>query len=259
MVLLLLNQLKNMKKQLPILLITLICSLQCVALESKTDKIFRTYRFGLFFGPSINTLKPTAASSDNYSISKGPGRIGFTFGINADYNVNERYTLYTGIGLDWRGGNITVTHDDSKSLLPDYLKTAEVKYKKMQYLTFPFGLKLKAFDIKPFKVFAQTGFDLCFLLSQKGNYTYRLANDTIVSHSNEKLNGLATVVPVNMGWFLGAGVEYNVSDKNSFYASLLYRNGFIDATTPKNNDNGFKFSDGNIRSNSIILKIGYFF
>ena len=230
-----------------------------MAQESKTDKIFRTFRFGLFLGPSFNSLKPTAASSDNYIITKGKGNVGFSFGITADYNANERYTLYTGAGIDWRGGSIEAAHDSTQLLLPNYLKDAAVKYKKMQYLAVPIGLKMKAIEFDKYKIFAQTGFDFGILLSQKGDYTLRLANDSIVSKSNEKLGGVAKVVPVNIGWCIGAGVEYSFNEKNSFFATILYRNGFVDATAPQTNDKGWRYADGNIRSNSLLIRVGYFF
>lgn len=229
------------------------------AQESKTEKLFRTFRFGLFVGPTVNSLKPVASSADDYAITKGKGRIGFSFGINADYNINERYTIYTGLGLDWRGGNIEALHDSTKALPANYVKMADVSYKKMQYLSVPLGLKMKAFETGPWRVFAQTGFDLGLLLSQKGDYSIRYANDSTITRTNEKLGGIATVFPINLGWCIGAGTEYELNDKNSFYGAILYRNGFIDATTPQTNDKGQRFSDGNIRSNTWALRIGYFF
>jgi hypothetical protein len=61
----------------------------------------------------------------------------------------------------------------------------------------------------------------------------------------------------------GDGDEFvvnNIRNKsNSFYALLLYRNGITDATTPQTNSDGFKFSDGNIRSNTFSLRVGYYF
>ena len=241
------------------LLLSSLSSQVAMAQESNTDKLFRTFRFALFLGPTINTLKPTAASADNYSITKGKSNLGFSFGINADYNVNERYTIYTGLGMDWRGGSITATIIDSNKRIDGYLLKADVAYKKMQYLSIPIGLKMKAVEFGDIKVFAQTGFDLGILLSQKGDYKYTFTGDTTVSREHEKLRGVATVVPVNLGWCIGAGAEYSFNEKNAFYASLLYRNGFIDATSPKINDTGVKFSDGNIRSNSWMLRVGYFF
>jgi opacity protein-like surface antigen len=235
------------------------------AQESKSEKIFRTFRFSLFLGPTINSLKPTAESSENYDITKEKGNIGFSFGLGADYNINERYTVYSGLGMDWRGGTLNTVKSASFASAgindsAKYLKSALVKY-RMQYLTIPLGLKMKAAQFDKIKIYAQTGLDLGLLLSQKGDYTFQF-NDTItpsVSKTKQKLGGYATVVPINLGWCIGVGAEYDLNDKNSVYGAILYRNGFVDATTPKTNDAGVRFSDGNIRSNSVMIRIGYFF
>lgn len=227
------------------------------AQDSKVDEIFKTYRFGLFLGPTFNSLRPTSSSADNYFISKGKGNVGFSFGINADYNINDRYSIYTGIGMDWRGGSITAT-DTSVTLKPDYLRKASVTYKH-QYLTIPLGLKMKAAEFGKIKVFAQTGFDLGILLSNRGDYSGTLSSGLNVISTKTKLKDIASSVPVNLGWQIGPGVEYALNDKNAVYATILYRNGFIDATTPQNNNNGYKFSDGNVRSNTFAIRFGYYF
>ncbi|MFZ4753640.1 MAG: outer membrane beta-barrel protein [Chitinophagaceae bacterium] len=226
--------------------------------QSKAEDIFRTYRFGLFIGPTFNSMRPTAGTIENYSVSKTKGNIGFSFGLTADYNINDRYTLFSGIGMDWRGGSISTVHG-STSIKVEYVKSAAVKY-KLQYLTVPLGLKMKAAEFDKIKVFATTGVDLGVLLSQGGDATLQPTTQaTPLVLEKSKLGGTATVVPVNAGWFIGAGAEYKLNDKNSFYVSLIYRNGFTDVTTPKTNDPYKKFSDGNIRANTFAIRVGYFF
>jgi hypothetical protein len=248
-----------MKKLLILtLLATGLCANQLEAQDSKVDDLFKTYRFGLFVGPTFNSLKPTSTVIDNYTITKGKGNVGFTFGINMDYNINDRYTIFSGLGLDWRGGEISATiKDTTQALNADFVKKADVTY-KLQYLTIPLGLKMKATEFGKVKIYAQTGFDLGILLSNKGNYAVTKSDNTKDAQDKTKLKGIATAVPVNIGWHIGPGIEYNLG-KNSCYASLLYRNGFIDATSPKTNKTGYKFSDGNIRSNSFAIRVGYFF
>ena len=66
-------------------------------------------------------------------------------------------------------------------------------------------------------------------------------------------------MPVNVGWHIGAGAEYALDNGSAFYGAILYRNGFTDFTTPSLNKTGHRFSDGNIRMNTIAVRIGYFF
>jgi hypothetical protein len=225
--------------------------------DDKVDDIFKTYRFGLFVGPTFNSLRPTSSIVESYNISKGKGNVGFSFGINADYNINDRYTIFSGIGMDWRGGQIIAAHDTTP-IKTDYLKRADVSYRH-QYLTIPLGLKMKATEFDKFKIFAQTGFDLGLLLSNRGSYITTTAANVNAVGDKTKLKDIASGVPVNLGWHIGPGVEYDLNGKNAFYLSVLYRNGFIDATSPQTNATGKKFKDGNVRSNSFAIRVGYFF
>lgn len=235
------------------------------AQTTKADELFKTFRFGLYLGPTFNSMRPTAGATDNYAVTKVKGNVGFSFGINADYNVNERYTIFTGLGLDWRGGTIKSTFVPSTSKsAPDkgYAQSAEIKYRS-QFMTIPIGLKMKAFEVSDVKIFAQTGFDFAFAISNKGDYAFTFSDTTRKPESAKTVklgkDGFAKMVPFNLGWSIGLGAEYPVSEKNAVYAALLYRNGFVDGTTPQSNKDGYKFSDGNVRSNTFAIRVGYFF
>lgn len=255
-----------MKKQFLLSLFAITLMGNFVNAQSKTDDIFKKYRFGLFLGPTFNSMKPIASTSDNYALTKGKTNVGFTFGIMADYNIDERYSVFTGLGLDWRGGGINAQLPSTVMAEANYVRGANVKY-RLQYLTIPIGLKMTAARFDKIKIQAIAGFDLGLLLSQKGNYTYTTSTwdsvknnyTTLPEVQNAKLGGLATAVPFTLGWSIGIGGEYDLNGKNAVIAQLIYRNGFVDVTTPKTNDDGAKFSDGNVRSNSIALKIGYTF
>jgi opacity protein-like surface antigen len=224
-----------------------------------TDDIFDKYRFSIFAGYGINTLKPVNSTASNYAVTNQKSKGNFNFGISADWVLNDRYTAFSGIGIDWRGGTISAVHDTMNALAANYLRSTNVNY-QLQYLTIPVGLKLKAAEFDKVKLFAQTGLDLAILLSQKGDYTGVLASGLPSTPiANSKLKGSASALPVNFGWSLGVGAEYKLNKNNSFYATILYRNGITDATTPQFNDNGKKFADGNIRSNTFGLRIGYYF
>jgi hypothetical protein len=249
---------KNMKK----IIIALICVSAAFNLNAQSDKTkeaLEKYRIGIFAGLGFNSLKPIASTSDNYAITKVKGHTGFLFGVSADWTLNERYTAFSGIGLDWRGGSIKATAIDSTVIPANYLKSASTVY-KMQYLTVPFGLKMKATEFDKVKIYAQTGVDLAILLSQKGDYTGVLANNVAATPiTNSKLGGYSNVNPINFGWSIGIGGEYDLDNNNACYFTFLYRNGIIDATLPKTNKDLYKFSDGNIRSNTFSLRVGYYF
>lgn len=235
--------------------------------QSKAEDVFKKYRFSLFLGPTFNSMRPVAGTADGYVVTKEGGNVGFSFGLAADLNINERYTLFSGIGMEWRGGRISAILPATtvNSNPADYVRGADVKY-KIQYLTIPIGLKMMAYQFDKIKLNAITSFDAGLRLSQKGDYTFTTnawdtaANKYVTKEFEKaKLGGNATVVPLSLGWTIGIGADYEINDKNSVYAQLLYRNGFVDVTTPKTNDKGSRFSDGNVRSNTVAIRIGYYF
>lgn len=240
------------------------CSHLLLAQDSKAERVFKTYKFSLYTGPSFNSLRPVAntatAEKEKYNIAKVKGSVGFSLGLQAEYNINDRYGVFSGVSLDWRGGQISATNvqNDTMGVSIDYTRQSIVKY-KLQYLTIPLGLKMKAAQFDKIKVFAQTGIDLGLLLSQKGDYVIRKSDKKIEAEEKVKLGSVAKCIPVNLGWMLGVGGEYELTDKNSVYLTLLYRNGFVDVTTPQSNSNGYKFADGNIRFNSFAIRLGYIF
>jgi hypothetical protein len=255
-----------MKKQLFLLTMLMgLTAFQSFA-DSKTEDVLKTFRFGLFAGPTFNSLRPVAATSDGYNVEKLGGRVGFSFGIMADYNLTDRYQLFSGLGLDWRGGHINALLPDSTSPKNGFIRGADVKY-RTQYLTIPFGIKMTAAKFDNIKIQALAAFDLGLLLSQKGDYQFTTntkdsaTNKYIKSNLMEraKLGGYATVVPVALGWSLGVGGEYDLNGSNAVIVQLVYRNGFVDATTPQTNSDGNRFRDGNIRSNSFDIRFGYTF
>jgi opacity protein-like surface antigen len=250
-----------MKKLALLSLFAIAIQMNTLKAQSNSEKIFEKYRFGIFLGPTFNTFKPTASKAEDNGVSfvvnKDGSRVGFSFGLTCELNLNERYTAFSGIGLDWRGGIINVARSDS-AIKNDYVKSARIAYRH-QFLTIPLGLKMKAFEFHKFKIFAQTNFDLGILLSQKGNYDGMPSVGIPENLENVKLSDYAKGVPVNLGWSIGAGTEYAITDKNAVYGAILYRNGFTDATTPQSNKTGLKFADGNIRQNTIAIRIGYYF
>lgn len=253
-----------MKKLILLTLVVAGFATSALAQDSKAETVLKKYRFGLFVGPTFNSLKATADNvkdnNGNYDVTSGDGRASFSVGLNMEMNLSEKYTVYSGIGLDWNGGGINTVFDSTggSTLDSKYAQASLVDYQN-QYLAIPLGLKMYAAEFGDIRIFAQTGIDVSLLLSQKGNYTITPNTGATISEENVKLNDFAQVTPVNVGWHIGAGAEYTLSNGSAAYAALLYRNGFTDYTTPKLNSVGLRFADGNIRSNTIAIRIGYFF
>ncbi len=233
-------------------------------IDPEIEAVFKKYRFGLFVGPTFNSLKPVVDivkdNNGDYRVEAAGGRTSFSVGLNAELNVTEKYTIYSGVSLEWNGGSLESYYDSNstQALSDNYVRTAKIDYKN-QYLSVPLGLKLYAAKIGDISIFAQTGIDASLLLSQKGDYELVKKDYNVLKGSNEKLGPYATTTFINVGWHFGVGAEYSLPNGSAAYFAVLYRNGFTDYTTPKLNDTGNRFADGNIRSNTIAIRVGYFF
>ncbi len=223
------------------------------AQETSTARNLSKFRFGLYVSGGISTLKPASATTtttQKYAVVKGKSKASFGFGLNAEKPLTNKYALVTGVGLDWQGGAITATKDTSVTGA-DYV-SSNLAY-KLKYIQIPVGLKLKATNIKKFQIYGQVGLDASILIGNKANGTI---GAVAVAGSSQK----RTLAPLTLGMDLGLGTEFKVSEDNSAYVALMYRNGFTDATAPKLRPSADKtWQDGNVRANNIALRIGYFF
>jgi hypothetical protein len=228
------------------------------------SKFINKYRLSLFGGIGSSNLNPTSSQSGgdyNYSVSKVAGRTSYAFGLNAEKRIDRRYSLYSGLSMEWLGGTILANAPvflaaDSN----EYARSASMSY-RLQYLNVPLGLKLKASSINKFTIYGLVGADLGVPIGRKANYTIT-TSDTVnqtIANVGEKLK-FNTIVPVSIAYQLGAGTEFKITEDNSAYITLLYRNGFIDHTQPDNlNKPKALFKDGVVRSNNLSLRLGFFF
>ena len=94
-------------------------------------------------------------------------------------------------------------------------------------------------------------------------YTGSNGVDSSASGENEQLRGGLGITPFLLQLNIGAGIEYAITPKISFYTGLFFNNGFApDVTNPKEFDNmnyRGRFTDGNVRVNNVSLRLGLFF
>jgi hypothetical protein len=227
-------------------------------------------RFGAFIAPTMSWMKPTAAKDDNgeFNVSNNGSKIGFIYGLMAEYYFTENYALATGLQINTTGGKII--SDRIAPVMNNQIDKADFDY-SLQFLEIPLALKLRTDNINGIKFFGQLGVTAGINIGKKATYTvnYRNNNGADTTATGEKIKltgGLGIVAPVLFQMNLGAGIEYPFSNKLAFYAGIFFNNGFApDATNPEKFDGdklGYgsaTFRDGNTRLNNIALRLGLFF
>ncbi len=225
-------------------------------------------RFGAYVAPDISWMKPTTATDDEkaYDVKSDGSKVGFIYGLMADYFFAENYGIVTGLQINSTGGKITATARD-QSKAKDKVTKATFDY-RLQYLEVPLALKLRTDDVSGFRFFGQLGVTAGFNISKKADYTvdYFGSDSTAktVSDTKAKLQGgFGLIAPILFQMNIGAGMEYPFSNKLTAYIGLFFNNGFApDATKPDlYKDLGYtgEFRDANTRLNNFALRIGLFF
>lgn len=225
-------------------------------------------RFGAYFAPNLSWMKPAANKSNDgaYSVQSNGSKLGYTWGLLADYFFTENYGIATGFQLNSTGGKIEANRLNTSAAANTVYK-ADFNY-SLQYFEIPFNLKLKTSPIgsKGLNLFGQIGVTAGVNIGKKATYTVQAADAgaNIANYigEKEKLSGTLTIAPFMLQMNVGGGVHYPISEKMAVYLGLFFNNGFVpDATNPNEYSLNYpgEFSDGNIRLNNFALRVGLFF
>lgn len=248
------------------MLCLLITALPAAAQDDYGDREVSRLRFGAYIAPNLSWMHPTAGKSDDgqFTVKSNGSRMGYSWGIAAEYFFAENYGIATGFQLNTTGGKI-ITGNTDTTPVPRTVRETDFTY-TAQYLEIPFGLKLRSDEIGRVRFFGQIGLALGINIGKKVDYTviYRDADNTeqTVTGEKEKLVGSLTMAPAMLQLNVGAGLEYAIGGKMSFYTGVFFNNGFLpDATRPDKFGLGYEgsFTDGNTRLNNLALRVGLFF
>lgn len=225
-------------------------------------------RFGAYVAPTLSWMRPTANKSNDrvFSSENNGAKLGFTYGVMAEYYFADNYAFVTGLQVNMTGGKIYTQRDGGYTSEPGQVNMADFSY-NLQYVELPVALKLRTDELSGFRIFGQAGITTGVNIGKKADYTVQYTDEAgtaqIVNEEREKVSGTLAISPVLFSMSLGAGAEYRLSDKIFGYAGVFFNNGFApDATNPNNykiNTYQGDFKDGNTRLNNLALRIGVFF
>lgn len=266
-----------MKKMLLPLLAALCCGTQVLAQDVAAPMPdaadLEGIRFGAFVAPNVSYMRPTASKDDRgeYNVSSQGSKIGFTYGLMAEYFFAPNYGLVSGIQINSTGGKMLSDRIDKTTVSNGAVRRADFDY-RLQFLEVPLALKLRSDDLGGVHIFGQLGISGGILIGKKADYDveYWDGNGAVKTASGDKIklkgSGVGPVTPVMFQMNLGAGVEIPFSSNLSGYAGIFFNNGFApDATLPQNLDGNLlgygsgNFRDGNTRLNNFALRLGIFF
>jgi len=180
-------------------------------------------RLGVNLDPMASWL-----SAKTNRIDKDGTRPGISGGLMVEYYFHPNYGLVTGLNLGVQGGSllyedpVSISTGDNSSVA---LEAGSTVVYSLSYISIPVGLKLKTNEIGYFTYFAQLGFNQQINIGSRASSTGNgLNKDNVPKETNL----------LNMSYFFGGGVEYNVGGQTSLLAGIFFNNGFVDVLS--NND-----------------------
>lgn len=196
------------------------------------------FRFGVQASPVFTWL-----DTDDRFINANGQNLGFRIGTKIDYFFAEKYAFTSGLNIGFNQGG-RLLHDYGGDLLRksdlgapynSLPNGTNIRY-HINYIDVPFGLHLLTNEIfRDFRFFFEIPvFNFGFLYNSKGD----VSGQGITTLEGENIG--KDVIPINISWGLGGGIEYNLRGNSSgdtnLIAGVFYNQGFTDVTK----DSGIK-------------------
>lgn len=203
------------------------------AQRSRYDQDFDRFRFGFQASPIFSWM----GTDDRLILTNGQN-LGIRLGTKIDYFFAEKYALTTGLNIGFNQGG-RLQHDFGGDLLKrselfspvyhDLPNNTNIRY-NINYVDVPIGLHFLTNEIaRDFRFFFEVPvFNIGVLYNAKGD----ISGPGLTALENENIS--KDVIPVNISWSLGGGVEYNISGDSpkdtNLFAGIFYSQGITDVT-----------------------------
>ncbi len=176
---------------------------------------------GLRLGVNLDPMASWFSPKTN-KIDRDGTRPGISGGLLVEYYFHSNYGLTTGLNIGTMGGSLM--YDEAVSINAGgesavQLPAGATVVFNTSYISLPIGLKLKTNEIGYFTYYAQLGFNQQINIGSRASST---GNNLNKDNVPKEINLL------NMSYYFGAGIEYNIGGQTSLLAGLMFNNGFID-------------------------------
>lgn len=199
----------------------------------------KVVRFTFIASPQVTWM-----TSGSKFVRDSKSRFGFAYGVEGDiFLASDRYSFLTGFVISSLGGTMQYTtpfrFNGSSQALPENTK---VEY-YLRYVEIPLAIKLRSKDFSNMRFFAQFGLNTWMNIKAKGSTSDGSFNKEVIG---DEVRFFA------LGLNVGAGVEYDLGDKNSLTGGIVYSGSFNDVTS--NSTIGDKTT-----INSLRIRLGFIF
>ena len=207
----------------------------------------KPFRIGLHASPSISWANPDLQEYEN----KG-ARLGFSYGLLAEFDMANNYSLSTGLDISYFGGKLGYKDSLNKYQLSSNETVGDITSTyKLQYLQIPLMIKMSTNEIGYFTYFANIGLGTSIRLGASVEDKH---NENGRQKKIEDLSGDIALLKESL--IIGVGTEYALGNDITIVGSVNFNNGF---TTTIKRDNIQLEKQGNAIANYVELKLGLLF
>jgi hypothetical protein len=189
-----------------------------LALISVTSLYGQRMRFSVHADPQFAWF-----SSDEDHVTPDGSIFHLQAGLEMDRFFDDHYAFSLGLGINNMGGRLLysdsttfVTGSDTLDAVP-----GQVLKQRLQYIDIPIGLKLKTEELGYITIFFQAGFNPMININA-------LATSEDETFDRENIRKNTNVF--NLGYHVGAGVEYRLGGSTALIGGLRWSSGLTDVT-----------------------------
>ncbi len=226
-------------------------------------------QFGIQVSPTFSGM----TTNDNL-INRDGTNLGLKLGVVGEYYFGDSYSFHAGLGFHFNAGGTLFYEDQftradiwresldntlAAGVLPDTLRGGLGFKYDMQFVEIPLGLTLRTREFGYIRYFVRPAIHLGFLTQSRGT----VQNAGFISE-DETFDIGKEVNGVNLGWSLGGGLEYSVSESTALIGGIAFQSGFADLTTDKGTTvqregRTPREDDSRGKLNSIVIMLGVMF
>ena len=206
----------------------------------------QTFRLGLKASPSLAWLKPNTEDYEREGI-----RLGFSYGLLAEFLMAEQYGFATGVHISYMGGKLSFPIEE---IVDNQIFREKERVYKLQHLEIPFTLKMKTREIGYNTYYAKFGFGGAINIKATADDRFYAQDGSSFSRNDIDINDEIPLMRVSM--ILGAGTEYSLGGNTSLVGGITFNNGFTNIL--KGNDS-LSNRKKNARANYLEVTLGILF
>jgi len=204
-------------------------------------------RLGFYVSPGISSFR---TQNNDINTAGGPS---FGFGIIADFEISDNYSIGSGINLNYLKGDVSIV-DEIDGL------NREGNY-RYGYIEIPVTAKLSTNEVATsfgdLRFFGQLGGFLGLPLLRT---RYDFFVDGVLQEEKDNAKANKLVNPINIGLASAIGGEYAMTENTYVYVALWYNVGFISVLRNKAFDEfNYGDKDNKVNSSLIGLRLGAMF